>query len=75
MLVDIDNPQNSSIAVAGDVPGTIFGLVAYAGPGCTNLNVYALTDIGGVYLVDFDCQELRHHCDLGLTVLRRGEHL
>lgn len=68
VLVDIDNPGNSSIAIDGNVPGRIFGVVSYAAS-CEEVSVYALTNnAASVYEVNFDDNSLDLFCSIPLQV-------
>ena len=66
--IDLENPANSSIAVNGNVPGRIFGIVSYAAA-CDSISTYALTDnAANVYLIDFDNATLSLYCSIPLSV-------
>ncbi len=68
VLVDIDNPGNSSIAINGNVPGRIFGVVSYAAS-CEDISVYALTNnSASVYEVNFEDNSLDLFCSIPLQV-------
>jgi len=66
--VDIQVPSNSVIAVNGNVPGRIFGVVSFA-ESCDEISVYALTDnAANVYEVNFDNSSLDFYCSIPLQV-------
>lgn len=68
VLVDIDNPGNSTVAINGSVPGRIFGVVSYAAS-CEEISVYALTDnAANVYEVNFEEESLDFFCSIPLQV-------
>lgn len=68
VLVDINNPGNSSVAINGNVPGRIFGVVSYAAS-CEEISVYALTDNAAtVYEVNFEDETLDFFCSIPLQV-------
>ena len=68
VLVDIDNPANSTVAINGSVPGRIFGVVSYAAS-CEEISVYALTDnAASVYEVNFEDETLDFFCSIPLQV-------
>ena len=68
VLVDTDNPANSSIAINGNVPGRIFGVVSYAAD-CEDISVYALTNnAANVYEVNFEDNSLDLFCSIPLQV-------
>jgi len=66
--VDINNPANSSIAVNGNVPGRIFGIVSYAAA-CDSVSSYAFTDnAANIYRVDYANAALVPYCNIPLSV-------
>ncbi len=66
--VDIANPPNSNIAVNGNVPGRIFGIVSYA-EACDSISSYAFTDNAAqIYRVDYANQALISYCSIPLSV-------
>lgn len=66
--VDIQVPSNSVIAVNGNVPGRIFGVVSFA-ESCDEISVYALTDnAANVYEVNFANSSLDFYCSIPLQV-------
>lgn len=68
VLVDIDDPSASTIAVDGNVSGRIFGVVSYAAS-CEDISVYALTDMAAsVYEVNFEDGTLDFYCSIPLQV-------
>lgn len=68
VLVDIEDPSNSSIAINGNVPGRIFGIVSYAAS-CDSISVYALTNNAAqIFEVDFENNVLLPYCNIPLQV-------
>lgn len=68
VLVDIENPSNSSIAINGNVTGRIFGIVSYAAS-CDSISVYALTNNSAdIYEVDLVNNVLVPYCSINLQV-------
>lgn len=66
--VDINNPANSSIAVDGNVPGRIFGIVSHAAT-CDSVASYAFTDnAANIYRVDYENATLVPFCSIPLAV-------
>ncbi|NUO00174.1 MAG: gliding motility-associated C-terminal domain-containing protein [Saprospiraceae bacterium] len=66
--VDINNPGNSTIAVNGNVPGRIFGIVSYAET-CDSVSSYAFTDnAANIYRVDYANAALVPYCNIPLSV-------
>lgn len=66
--VDINNPANSSIAVNGNVPGRIFGIVSDAAA-CDSVSSYAFTDnAANIYRVDYANAVLVPYCNIPLSV-------
>ncbi|WP_367388945.1 gliding motility-associated C-terminal domain-containing protein [Lewinella sp. LCG006] len=66
--VDLQVPSNSTIAVDGNVPGRIFGIVSFA-ESCDEISVYALTDnAANVYEVNFADSSLDFYCSIPLQV-------
>ncbi len=66
--VDINNPANSTIAVNGNVPGRIFGVVSYAAA-CDSVSSYAFTDnSANIYRVDYANAALVPYCNIPLSV-------
>ncbi len=66
--VDINTPSNSTIAVNGNVPGRIFGIVSYA-EACDSVSSYAFTDnAANIYRVDYANAALVPYCNIPLSV-------
>jgi len=66
--VDLNNPANSTIAVNGNVPGRIFGIVSYAAA-CDSVSSYAFTDnAANIYRVDYANAALVPYCNIPLSV-------
>jgi len=66
--VNLNNPANSSIAVNGNVPGRIFGIVSYAAT-CDSVSSYAFTDnAANIYRVDYANAVLVPYCNIPLSV-------
>ncbi|MDA9774047.1 gliding motility-associated C-terminal domain-containing protein [Saprospiraceae bacterium] len=68
LLVDINNPPNSSVVIDGNVPGDIFGIVTHA-EDCSDINSYAITDGNSrIYEIDFETNSLTFVCGLDIEV-------
>ncbi len=68
ILVDINNPPNSSIAIDGNIPGEIFGIVSYAAS-CDSINCYAVSSgNSNIYEINFPSKTLQLVCSLNIRV-------
>lgn len=68
VLVDIDDPGNSSIYINGNVAGRIFGIVSYAAT-CEEVQTFALTDnAADIYQIDYATNSLSLYCSIPLAV-------
>lgn len=68
ILIDITNPPNSSIAIQGNIPGKIFGIVSYASS-CDSISCYAISNGNSViYEINFVAKTLTPVCNLNITV-------
>lgn len=68
ILIDINNPPNSSIAVQGNIPGKIFGIVSYSSS-CDSISCYAISNGNSViYEINFVAKTLTPVCNLNITV-------
>ncbi len=68
VLVDTENPSNSTVVVNDNVPGRIFGIVSYA-ESCEEVQTYALTDnAANIYQIDFETASLDLYCQIPLAV-------
>ncbi len=68
ILVDINNPPNSSIAINGNIANEIFGIVSYA-PSCDSINCYAITSgASNIYEINFTSKTLQLVCSLNIRV-------
>lgn len=66
--INIQIPSASTIAIDGNVPGRIFGIITYAAT-CEDLTMYALTDqASSIYEVDFVNNTLIPFCNIPLMV-------
>ncbi|MEM9545149.1 MAG: gliding motility-associated C-terminal domain-containing protein [Bacteroidota bacterium] len=67
-LIDIDNPENSSIVIQQDISGDIFGIVSYTAD-CSEINTYAITNgFSNIYQIDFEANSLNFVCGLNLEI-------
>ncbi len=68
VLVNTDNPANSTVVINDNVPGRIFGIVSYAAS-CDEVQTFALTDnAANIYLIDFESASLDLYCQIPLAV-------
>ncbi len=68
ILVDLNNPANSSIAIDEDIFGDIFGIVSYAAS-CDSINCYAISSGNSdIYEINFDSKSLQIVCHLNIRV-------
>ncbi|GJM35272.1 MAG: hypothetical protein DHS20C18_42730 [Saprospiraceae bacterium] len=68
VLVDINNPANSTVVINDNVPGRIFGVVSYAAS-CEEVQTFALTDnAANIYLIDFENASLSLYCQIPLAI-------
>jgi len=68
VLVDINDPMNSSVIIDETVSGDIFGIVSFA-EDCNNVNTYAIT--GGeseIHQIDFINKSFNLICELDFEV-------
>lgn len=68
VLIDIDNPGNSSVSIDENISGKIFGIVSYA-EDCSNVDCYAISNGNSdIYQIDFQNSSLNFVCGLDLEV-------
>lgn len=67
VLVDIDNPSNSSIIINESVSGNIFGIFSFA-ESCSEINTYANSSNGDIYLIDYENQSFEFICNVNVSI-------
>lgn len=68
ILVDINNPPNSSIAVDGNIPGEVYGIVSYS-QSCDSIKCYAISSgQSDIYEINFTTKTLNLVCSLNIRV-------
>lgn len=68
ILVDLNNPANSTIAVDGNITGEIFGIVSYA-ESCDSINCYAISSgFSDIYEINFTTKSLQIVCNLNIKI-------
>lgn len=67
-LIDIENPENSSIVIDQPVNGDIFGIVSYI-EDCSDVKFYAITNgDSDIYEIDFETKTLNFICELQIEI-------
>jgi len=68
VLVDINNPSNSSVVLNENIEGEIFGIVSFA-EDCSDVNTYALSDgNSSIYQINLEANSLGFICQLDFEV-------
>ncbi|MEP6793417.1 MAG: gliding motility-associated C-terminal domain-containing protein [Saprospiraceae bacterium] len=68
ILVDLNNPANSSIAIDENIFGEIFGIVSYSAS-CDSINCYAISSGNSdIYEINFASKSLQLKCQLNIRV-------
>lgn len=68
ILVDLNNPANSSIAIDENIFGEIFGIVSYS-ESCDSINCYAISSGNSdIYEINFATKSLQLICQLNIRV-------
>ncbi len=68
ILVDLNNPANSTVAIDENISGEIFGIVSYA-ESCDSINCYAISSGNSdIYEINFATKSLQLVCSLNIRI-------